>query len=165
MFTVHRNGANASTILADRSGEDAAGALPPATCQKCAGDVGEKIAAIARGVRGHAGHNHFGHECPSREMKGDFAPARERVVGAEAELALKPEREGEGGGDQQQVVEVAVKERAADMSVQPEAVERVERTRCEAERIEGVGKTFHSNAAMRRPLPRASRRRSTKGGR
>ena len=117
--------------------------MPPAAGEEGAGGVGEEVAGIAGDVREEMGRDDFGDGGPDGEVEDDFAPARWGVVGAEAEPALKPEREGECGGDQQQVVEVAVEKRAADVAVEPETVERVERAGREAERIEGVGETFH----------------------
>src|SRR5690606_37576773 len=90
------------------SGVGAAGALPPAAGEEGAGRVGEEIAGVAGGAGENERRNDLGGDRPDGEMKPDFSPAGRRVVAAEVEAALNPERERKRGGDQKQVVEVGM---------------------------------------------------------
>lgn len=141
------------------------GEVPVAAGEEGAGGVGEDVARVAGGVGEQVRSDELGGERPGEEVERDLGPAGRRVVAAEVEFALNPERERERGGDQEEVIKITVEKRGVGVRVEVETVERVERARGEAERIEGVGETLHRSAAMRRPLPRARRSWSTKRGR
>ena len=92
---------------------------------------------------------------PDDEVEQDFARVRRRVVRAQAEPALEPEHEREGGGEEQEVVEMRVEKRGVRVRLEHAAIERVERAREQARGVERVAKARHSAQAMARPVAAA----------
>jgi hypothetical protein len=86
-------------------------------------------------------------------------------VGSAAESSLEPKRQGQGGRNQQKVVEIAVEKNAVRVLGKPAPVGGIEGARNEADRISRVAVPFHNSAQIRRPVPNASRSRMTNGGR
>ncbi len=85
-------------------------------------------------------------------MEDDLAQARRVIVRPPSQEALRPQDRRQRGGDGQQIVEMAPQEDGMDMPAAQPAVQRVQDNGRDAQRVEGISKTLHSNAHMSSPL-------------
>jgi len=113
--------------------------VPPKSGKDGPGGVGDEVTPISGGVGEEVGAGAFGDQAPHDQVQGDFREGGEAVVGAPVEFALNPEDEGQGGGDEQEVVEVILQKRDVDCWLQSPTIDDIAPHRDQAQRVAPVG--------------------------
>ena len=80
--------------------------MPPNDGYDGTGRVSDGIKPIGRGVSHEMGPSELAEEAPYNQVKADFTERGSSIMIAPAETTLSPEDEGEGGGDEEEVIKM-----------------------------------------------------------
>ena len=86
-------------------------------------------------------------------MTGDFAHHRRSIVPTPSQPAVHLEERWQRARDEQEIVEPKPKERNLSVRFDAPAIQSVERTTHQAERIQSVAKLLHNSARIKKPKP------------
>jgi hypothetical protein len=89
-------------------------------------------------------------------MEDDFRSRGGSVVGTKSKPSLKQQNRRQRARNQQEVVEVIVKEMVMDMRLKHPTIECIERARHKKKSVAQILETFQSKAMMRNPIATAS---------
>src|SRR5665213_1452037 len=90
-------------------------------------------------------------------MSGNFSSGRRAVVRAQSKPALNQQKRRKGAGNEQQVIEPAMKENDMTMRLDQPSIRRIKQATNQTEGIKDITKSPHSSARMTRPKPNPSR--------
>jgi len=130
--------------------------MPPKTGENSAHEIGHHVARIADGPAHDVRADQFEQDGPDKKVKGDFTHGGELVVLAQLEPALEQEQGWQGAGDQQEVIEMVVKERAVDMGLEDPPVQRVKPATDQEKTVTQIAEGLQRRARMIIPKPIAT---------
>ena len=93
---------------------------------------------------------------PNENVERDFGNGRQLVMKTQPEQAMKPKERRQRAGNQQQVIEMIVKESDMHMRLDEPSVRCVERAANEEQLVPQVGEPFHSNERITNPKATAT---------
>ncbi len=131
------------------------GASPPEHRDEASNPIGHHIERIPRGMHKEPRPHPFKQHRPKRPVSQEFRPGRHPSPGTQPKPLVDRKQDRQGARDEEQVVEVGVKERQGEHRFQAKAIDEVRSTPRPAKRIPPAAKRIHSSARITTPVPSA----------